>query len=212
MIELNLEDQGSRSFIVVQLPEPVAEGSNASKAGFSTIAEIGRERTRRVIDRVRQLFQEQLDLIHRDPADLGFKAFQLADSNFRVWDGRVDRADAEEMTKQLDLHVDHRRDGSTPEDIVHEILLKIGYSLTTTIETIQLKGSKVYSIDSGALLICLERHITSELIDALADANASQVICLDEGFRGNDQLKVNAVQTFKSLAQTDESEVVFWTV
>ena len=212
VIELNLEDQGSRSFIVVQLPEPVAEGSNASKAGFSTIAEIGRERIRRVIDRVRQLSQDQLDLIHRDPADLGFKAFQLADSNFRVWDGRVGRVDAEEMAKQLDLHVDHRRDGSTPEDIVHEILLKIGYSLTTAIETIQLKGSKVYSIDSGALLICLEHHITSELIDALADANASQVICLDEGFRGNDQLKVNAVQTFKALAQTDESEVVFWTV
>ena len=212
VIELNLEDQGSRSFIVVQLPEPVAEGSNASKAGFSTIAEIGRERIRRVIDRVRQLSQDQLDLIHRDPADLGFKAFQLADSNFRVWDGRVDRADAEEMVKQLDLHVDHRQHGSTPEDIVHEILLKIGCSLTTTIETVQLKGSEVYSVDSGALLICLERHITSELIDALADANASQVICLDEGFRGNDQLKVNAVQTFKSLAQTDESEVVFWTV
>ena len=100
------------------------------------------------------------------------------------------------MARQLDFHVGHRQEGSTPEDIVHEILLKTGYSLTTRIEDPQLGNSKVFSIDNGNLMICLERDITPELIDALADTNASQVICLDEGFNGNDQLKVNAVQKF----------------
>ena len=63
-----------------------------------------------------------------------------------------------------------------------------------------------------ALLICLEKEITSELIDAMAEANPLQVICLDEGFNGNDQLKANAVQTFKARVQSEESEIVFRTV
>ena len=79
-------------------------------------------------------------------------------------------------------------------------------------ETIKLAGSDVFSIQDGALLICLEKDITSELTDALADANPLQVICLDEGFKGNDQLKANAVQTFKARAQAEESEIVFRTV
>ena len=62
------------------------------------------------------------------------------------------------------------------------------------------------------LLICLDKEITSELIDALAEANPLQVICLDEGFKGNDQLKTNAVQTFKARAASRETEIVFRTV
>jgi adenine-specific DNA-methyltransferase len=70
----------------------------------------------------------------------------------------------------------------------------------------------VFSIEDGTLLICLEKEITPELIDALAEVNPLQVICLDEGFKGNDQLKANAVQTFRARAEADESEIVFKTV
>jgi adenine-specific DNA-methyltransferase len=73
-------------------------------------------------------------------------------------------------------------------------------------------GREVFSIECGALLICLEKQITPELIDALAEANPLQVICLDEGFQSNDQLKTNAVQTFKARVQAEESEIVFKTV
>jgi adenine-specific DNA-methyltransferase len=62
------------------------------------------------------------------------------------------------------------------------------------------------------MLICLEKEITPELIDALAETNPLQVICLDEGFKGNDQLKANAVQTFRARAEAEESEIVFKTV
>ena len=75
-----------------------------------------------------------------------------------------------------------------------------------------MAGKKVFSIEGVALLICLDKEITSELIDALAEADPLQVICLDEGFKGNDQLKANAVQTFKARAQAEESEIVFKTV
>jgi adenine-specific DNA-methyltransferase len=101
---------------------------------------------------------------------------------------------------------------STPEDILYELLLKAGFPLTTEVLTVDLASKKVFSIRGGALLICLEREITPELIDALAAANPSQVICLDEGFKGNDQLKANAVQTFRARAEAKESEIVFRTV
>ena len=79
-------------------------------------------------------------------------------------------------------------------------------------ETLKLAGSDVFSIENGAMLICLEKNLTADLIDALADANSLQVICLDEGFKGNDQLKANAVQTFKARAASRETEIVFKTV
>ena len=211
-IELNIHDGGSRKFILVQLPEHVDADANAAQAGFSTIAEIGRERIRRVITKARRSCEGQLDLHERDAVDLGFRSFRLDRSNFRIWDGLANLADTEELARQLELHVDHRRSESTPDDIVHEILLKAGFPLSTKVETIRLAGSDVFSIQDGALLICLEKNITSELTEALADANPLQVVCLDEGFNGNDQLKANAVQTFKARAQAEESEIVFRTV
>ena len=75
-----------------------------------------------------------------------------------------------------------------------------------------MADKEVFSIQEGALLICLEKELTQPLIDALAEANPLQVICLDEGFKGNDQMKANAVQTFKARAQAEESEIVFRTV
>ena len=211
-VELNLEDGGSRKFILVQLPEPVEEDSNAAKAGFSTIADIGRERIRCVIAKARRASDGELDLDQRGAADLGFKAFRLDRSNFRIWDGLGDPADAEVLARRLELHVDHRRSESAPDDIVHEILLKAGFPLSTKVERMTLVGSDVFSIEGGALLVCLEKDLSSELVDKLAEANPLQVICLDEGFNGNDQLKANAVQTFKARAQAEGSEIVFRTV
>ncbi len=84
--------------------------------------------------------------------------------------------------------------------------------MTTKVASAEMAGKHVFSIEEGALLICLEKEITPELIDALAEANPLQVICLDEGFKANDQLKANAVQTFKARAEAAESEIVFRTV
>ena len=77
-----------------------------------------------------------------------------------------------------------------------------------------MAGKDVYSIEDGALLICLEKSLTPEVIRAMADAKPLQVICLDEGIEGNDQLKTNAVQTFKSRSQgeSEHQQIVFRTV
>lgn len=210
VLEANIDDKGSRRFIMVQLPEPADETSNAAKAGFRTIAEIGKERIRRVATKISSRDQDQLDLNQSSPPDIGFKCFKLDRSNFQIWNG--DAAEEEELGRQIEMHVDHLSAVSSADDVLYELLLKAGFSLTTKVASTELAGRQVFSVEGGALLICLEKDITAELIDALADANPLQVICLDEGFKGNDQLKANAVQTFKARAEAAESEIVFRTV
>ncbi len=202
-LELSAETGERRPFICVQLPEPTGDESEETKAGFKTISEIGMERIRRISKKLD-------DGKGLASFDSGLRVFALSHSNFKIWDGDVVASD--DLTEQLEMHVDHVSDASTSENILYELLLKAGFPLTTKVETVELAGKPVFSIEDGALLICLEKEITSELIDAMAEANPLQVICLDEGFKGNDQLKANAVQTFKARAQSEESEIVFRTV
>ena len=210
VFELNKENSGKHKFIMVQLPELCSSESKAFKSGYKTIADIGKERIRRFFSKFSEEQSAQLSLGDFGELDLGFKVLKLDRSNFRIWDGDV--AASDDLAEQLEMHVDHVSEASGPEDILYELLLKAGFPLTTKVEAVELAGKPVFSIEDGALLICLEKEITSELIDAMAEANPLQVICLDEGFKGNDQLKANAVQTFKARAQSEESEIVFRTV
>ncbi len=246
VLDLNKKDGGSRKFIMVQLPEPCDEKSEAFKAGYKTIADIGKERIRRVIkkfevgclkddvktDPQASLFSEthQPSTIKNQTSPLGFKVFKLARSNFKVWDsekivngGRlmVDGKSEEQINHQtsyiahqLELHEQHIDPNAGQEDILYELLLKAGFPLATKVEKVQMAGKDVFSVADGALLICLEREITKELIKAMAEADPLQVICLDEGFKANDQLKANAVQTFKARSQGKDKEagIVFRTV
>jgi adenine-specific DNA-methyltransferase len=86
--------------------------------------------------------------------------------------------------------------------LLYEILLKSGFSLTTPVEALTLTGKTIHSAAGGALFICLERELTLELIRAIAEKKPERVVCLDEGFSGNDQLKANAVQLFKTKGVT----------
>ena len=210
VMAINLEDGGNRRFIMVQLPEVCSEDSEASKAGYSTISELSRERIRRAGASLIEHHQSQLSLEDGSLPDTGFKALTLSASNFKVWAGRVEEEVA--LVEQLSMHVEHIDPNSDADSILFELLLKAGFPLETKIEKSKLAHKTVYSVHEGALLICLEKELTFELIDALAEANPLQVICLDEGFKGNDQLKANAVQTFKARAQAEESEIVFRTV
>lgn len=194
---LNREDGGNRKFILVQLPEPT------DKEGFSTIADITKERVRRVIKKLND--EESVQLPMGDKQDRGFRVFKLAESNFKGWDASVPK-DGSALAQQLELHIDHIREGRTSEDILYEVLLKSGFPLTTPVEKIELVGKAVYSVAGGGMLICLEKELTLEVIRAMAEKKPQRVICLDLGFVGNDQLKANAVQIFKT------KEVVFKTV
>jgi adenine-specific DNA-methyltransferase len=187
----NKKDQGARKFLCVQLPEK-SDGPSFS------VADIGKERIRRVFQLSRP--KEQGSLI-ADGLDHGFRVFKLAESNFKPWDATASN-DAGALEQQLDLNVDHIRQGRCADDILYELLLKSGFPLTTLVEQKELAGKTVYSVAGGALMICLEHALTLELIRAIADLKPERVVCLDEGFAGNDQLKANAVQTFKTKGIT----------
>lgn len=185
----SLEESGQApSFILIEFPEKL-EGSSL------TLSEAMLQRLASNASR-------------RKDASLGFRSFKLAQSNFRHWSDDSDG----DMISRLDSHVQHLREGAGRDELLFELLLSAGFPLTTEYQMVELAGKQVFSVENGALLICLEKEITPELIDALAEANPLQVICLDEGFKGNDQLKANAVQTFRARAEAEESEIVFKTV
>jgi adenine-specific DNA-methyltransferase len=200
VLELNKRGISKRRFIMIQLPELCDENSVAFREGYKTIADIGKDRVRRVIRRIQDENQGQLD--YKDEMDLGFRVYRLDRSNFKIWDA-ADLTDAEAIQEQLELHVDHVDPDSKPEDILYELLLKSGFELTTKVEKIQLEGKDVFSIADGMLLICLEHELTKEAIRAMAEREPARVICLDTGFKNNDQLKTNAVQIMKSKGIED---------
>jgi adenine-specific DNA-methyltransferase len=198
VLDLNKQDGGNRRFILVQLPEPTG------RQDFPTIADITKERVRRVIKKLDEedaKAGEQLSLTDKPapakPQDRGFRAFKLAESSFKPWNAEPPK-DAKALAEQLELHIDHILPGRGEADLLYEILLKTGYPPTTPVETIQLAGKPVYSAAGGAFLICLERPLTLEVIRAMAERKPERVVCLDEGFAGNDQLKTNAVQIFRT--------------
>jgi adenine-specific DNA-methyltransferase len=193
----NRDDCGSRRFVVVQLPEPLP----IPEQSLRTIADITKERVRHVIKKLNDEDAGKLDLDGATKQDRGFRVFKLAESNFKPWNVDVPH-NADELERQLELHVDHIHDGRTADDLLYEILLKSGFPLTTTVETLTLSGKTVHSVAAGALFICLERALTLEVIRAMAEQQPERVVCLDEGFADNDQIKANAVQLFKTKGVT----------
>ena len=224
VLDLNKQDGGNRKFILVQLPEPIDPGRGGFQTRpYETIADICKERVRRVINKLNAEdeapkdavipanagIQPRLDMdsgLRRNDetsgtTDRGFRVFKLAESNFKPWDAQAAH-DAEALAQQLEMHIEHIREARTPADILYEILLKSGYPPTASIEQMTLAGKTVYSIAGGLFLLCLEKELTLELIRAMAERKPERVVCLDQGFSGNDQLKANAVQIFKTKGVT----------
>jgi len=222
-INLNNEDNGKRKFIMVQLPEPCDIETESSELRYDTIADIGKERIRRIIKKIEEEQEMEAkkakgDLLKsqekHEELDLGFKVFKLDKSNFAVWDGSEPMPTEQKLAEQLEAFVEHIDPKATQEDILFELLLKAGFKPTEKIEKKEFAGKRVFSIAEGLLLICLEDEITKELIEAVAEAEPLQFICLDRGFKGNDQLKANAVQTFaaRNQGRDKQDQIVFRTV
>jgi adenine-specific DNA-methyltransferase len=194
VLGLNAEDGGNRKFILVQLPEPT------EREGLKTIADITKERVRRLIQRNEKQADGKLDLGDR-PKE-GFRVLKLATSNFTVWNATTETTTPDALGQQLELHIDHIQKGRTSEDLLYEIRLKSGFPLTTPVETFGINGKAVHSVANGAMLICLALQFDHETIKGIADLKPERVICLDGGFAGNDQLKTNAVLIMKSKGVT----------
>lgn len=196
VLDLNKQDGGNRKFILVQLPEPTGRDD------YKTIADITKERVRRVIKKLNDEDAGKFELDDTAKQDRGFKVFKLDRSNFKAWQADVPRGDTAALSKQLDLQVDVIAEGRSDDDLLAELLLKSGFPLTTPVETLTLAGKPVYAVEQGAMLVCLDRELTPEVIQAMAARSPVRVLCLDAGFAGNDQLKTNAVQQMRAAGVT----------
>ena len=184
------------NYIIVQIPERCTKESEAFKAGYQTIAEIGKERIRRAAARIRE---ENPDY----HGDLGFKVFKLDSTNIKPWEMDFD------MTEQdlLD-QVGNIKTGRREEDVLYEVLLKYGLDLTLPVTEHGIAGQKVFNIGMGALIICLSDAISVEVVEGIAklkdklNPEIMRVVLNDSGFK-DDVVKANAVQILRQAGIFD---------
>jgi len=191
VLDLNKEDGGNRKFIMVQLPEKCDETSEAFKAGYKTIADIGKERIRRVIKKIKAEENSKLDVDGTaGKQDLGFKVFKLQKSNFRIW--RSDVNNEEELVTQLEKFTDPVDEKSKIENILYELLLKSGIPLTAKIE----EKENYYLANDGEIALMLDR-VDENIIKEVIFEKTQKIITLDRLFKDNDQLKTNTALQMK---------------
>ncbi|MGI6356784.1 MAG: DNA methyltransferase [Lentisphaeria bacterium] len=200
VMQLNAEDGGHRKFIMVQLPEVCEEGTEAAKAGYKNICEIGKERIRRAARKIR----EENSLTTQNQ-DLGFKVFKLDTSNIIPWNPEPDKIEL-----LLRNAVENILVGRTRQDLLYEVLLKCNLPLTLPIEERKFGGNTVYIVGAGALAICLDTKIPQtiaeeivKLRDEYAPIVPMQVVFRDNGF--TDVTKTNALQILKQAGFEEKS-------
>lgn len=188
VMKLNSEDGGNRKFICVQLPESTDEKSEAYKAGYKNICEIGKERIRRAGEKVKTESG-------KDELDIGFKVLKLDSSNIKSWD-----SDFENLETNLLDAVENIKSARNEEDLLYEILLKYGLDLTLPIEEKEVNGKKLFNIGFGALIICLDNNISIDITDEIIaikkeyDSEITRVVFKDSGFK-NATEKTNIIKT-----------------
>lgn len=202
VMQLNAEDGGNRKYIMVQLPEVCDEKSEAYKAGYKNICEIGKERIRRAGEKIKS--DETLPAENREKLDIGFKVFKLDSSNIKEWD-----SETENLEQSLFDSIDNIKSDRTSLDILYEILLKYGLDLNVPI----VENKYFYSIGGGTLLINLDKEIGMEVIDSICEEYKT-LLEIDEDFKttvvlrdssfANDVDKTNAM---KKLEQVGIKEV-----
>ena len=189
IMENNYQKNKKDNFILIQIPEETDEKSEAFKAGYKNICEIGKERIRRAGEKI-------VEESGKNSLDTGFKVFKLDSSNFKKWAPNYDN-----LEKTLDDFADNINEvDRTQEDLIYEIMLKYGIDLTLPIEEYDVGENKIYSIGFGALLICLDNKITKDITDyiiELASEDVSRVVFKDNGF-ASDADKTNIKETLRT--------------
>ena len=192
VMQLNAEDGGNRKFICVQLPELCDEKSEAYKAGYKTICEIGEERIRRAGQKILEGQDTQIAMgdEEKKPLDIGFKVFRLDTSNLKIWDSTPITGDnqLEMFTERMNSMIESIKDDRTDTDVIYEIMLKMGVPLDTAVQYIEIDGKIVYIVGDFLLMIALYNDITAEDIDAMAAYAPAKIVCAEQGFKDDTAL------------------------
>jgi adenine-specific DNA-methyltransferase len=200
VMQLNSEDGGNRKFIMVQLPELTDESSEAYKAGYKNICEIGKERIRRAGEQIKQELIDKknkaglLDdnIVDPDSFDNGFKVFKLESTNIIPWDGTI-KLDETTIFTQSEVIKEDRSD----LDVLYEVMLKYGV-FDKPVQEININGKTMYSVSLGYLIVCLDNNITLDDVKEIGKLKPHNVIFKESGF-ANDNDKINATYTLEKL-------------
>lgn len=191
MIQLNAEDNGHRKFILVQLPEMTAIDSDAYKAGYKNICEIGKERIRRAGRKIK----EDAGLTAPADLDIGFRCLRLDSSNME------NVYYTPEETQQQDMFslVDNVKPDRTPEDLLFQVMLDLGVLLSSPIEATEIAGKKVFNVADGFLLACFDHDVTEETVKAIAQMKPYYAVFRDSSM-ANDSVATNFDQIFETYS------------
>lgn len=190
VMQLNAEDGGKRKFIMVQLPEVCAENSEAYKAGYKNICEIGKERIRRAGKKIK----EENPLTTQD-LDIGFRVLKCDSSNMED----VYFTPKEYMDKQQSLFVDNIKKDRNDEDLLFDAMLKLDTPLSSKIEKISIAGKTVYNVAQGHLMACFDKNVTDEVITAIAKEMPSYFVMRDSS-QADDSVAINFEQIFNTYS------------
>lgn len=190
VMQLNAEDGGKRKFIMVQLPEDCAEDSEAYKAGYKNICEIGKERIRRAGKKIK----EENPLTTQD-LDIGFRVLKCDSSNMED----VYFTPKEYMDKQQSLFVDNIKKDRNDEDLLFDAMLKLDTPLSSKIEKITIAGKIVYNVAQGHLMACFDKNVTDEVITAIAKEMPSYFVMRDSS-QADDSVAINFEQIFNTYS------------
>lgn len=200
VMQLNAKDGGNRKFIMVQLPEKTDEKSEAYKAGYKNICEIGKERIRRAGKQILSAGGGQLSFSETQPdqsapIDIGFRCLRLDSSNME------DVYYTPEKTQQQDLFslVDNVKPDRTPEDLLFQVMLDLGVLLSSPIEATEIAGKKVFNVADGFLLACFDHDVTEETVKAIAQMKPYYAVFRDSSM-ANDSVATNFDQIFETYS------------
>lgn len=190
VMQLNAEDGGKRKFIMVQLPEVCAENSEAYKAGYKNICEIGKERIRRAGKKIK----DENPLTTQD-LDIGFRVLKCDSSNMED----VYYTPREHMDKQQSLFVDNIKEGRDDEDLLFQVMLELDTPLSSKIIKTEIAGKVVYNVAQGHLMACFDRDVTDEVITAIAKEMPSYFVMRDSS-QADDSVAINFEQIFNTYS------------
>ena len=190
VMTLNSSDEGKRKYILVQIPEQVAEKSNAEKAGYKNICEIGKERIRRAGAKIK----EENPMLTSE-LDTGFRVLKLDSSNMK--DVYYNPADYE--LSLFDNLADNIKEDRTPEDLLFQVMLDLGVLLSSKIEESTIGGKKVFNVADGFLYACFDENVTEDVITEIAKKNPYYFVMRDSSM-ANDSVATNFEQIFATYS------------
>lgn len=190
VMQLNSEDGGNRKFIMVQLPEKTEEKSEAFKAGYKNICEIGKERIRRAGKKIK----EESPLTTQD-LDTGFRVLKLDSTNMQdIYYSPKDISQAD-----LFSQVDNVKPDRTGEDLLFQVMLELGATLDSKIETTTVAGKTIYNVAEGYLVACFDPDVTDDVVKAIAQMQPAYAVLRDTSMK-DDSTATNFEQIFKTYS------------